>query len=46
MIGTENGGRSVASNLSGVFENLFYALLAYLGIVTILVVVLKPKHGK
>lgn len=37
---------AVASNLSGVFETLFYALLAYLGLVTILVVVLKPKHGK
>ena len=37
---------AVASNLSNVFETLFYALLAYLGIVTILVVVLKPKHGK
>ena len=37
---------AVASKLSDVFETLFYALLAYLGIVTILVVVLKPKHGK
>ncbi len=37
---------AVASSLSGVFESLFYALLAYLGIVTILVVVLKARHGK
>ena len=37
---------AVGFNLSGVFESLFYALLAYLGLVTILVVVLKPKHGK
>jgi len=37
---------AVASGVSGVFEDLFYALLAYLGMVTILVVVLKPKHGK
>jgi len=29
----------VASNLTGVFENLFCVLMAYIGIVTILVVV-------
>lgn len=37
---------AVASDVSGVFENLSIALLAYLGLITVLVVVLRPKNGK
>jgi hypothetical protein len=37
---------AVASDISGVFENLFVVLLIYLGLITVLVVVLRPKHGK
>jgi hypothetical protein len=37
---------AVASDISGVFENLFAALLGYLALITVLVVVLRPKDGK
>lgn len=37
---------AVASDISGVFENLFVVLLVYLGLITVLVVVLRPKNGK
>ena len=37
---------AVASDIGGVFENLFAALLVYLALITILVVVLRPKDGK
>ncbi len=37
---------AVASDISGVFENLFVALLVYLGLITILIVVLRSKNGK
>jgi hypothetical protein len=37
---------AVASDLSGIFENLFIALLVYLGLITVLVVVLRPKNAK
>lgn len=35
---------SVASDMSGVFDNLFGILIAYVAIVTVLVVVLRPKN--
>jgi len=35
---------AVAGDISNVFDNLFGVLLAYVAIVTILVVVLKPKN--
>ena len=35
---------AVAGDISGVLENLFGALLAYVAIVTVLVVVLRPKN--
>ena len=37
---------AVAGDLSGVFGNLFVVLLVYLGLITVLVAVLRPKHGK
>jgi hypothetical protein len=37
---------AVASDISGVFGNLFVVLLVYLGLMTVLVVVLKPKNAK
>jgi hypothetical protein len=37
---------AVASVISGVFDNLFVALLIYLGLITVLIVVLRPKSGK
>ena len=37
---------AVASDISGIFENLFVVLLVYLGLITVLVVALRPKHGK
>jgi len=37
---------AVAGDLSGVFSNLFVVLLVYLGLITVLVAVLKPKNGK
>jgi hypothetical protein len=37
---------AVASDMSGIFENLFVVLLVYLGLITVLVVVLKPKNAK
>ncbi|HEV2196339.1 MAG TPA: hypothetical protein VGR55_12220 [Candidatus Acidoferrum sp.] len=37
---------AVAGDISNVFENVFGVLLAYVAIVTILVVVLKPKNGQ
>ncbi len=37
---------AVASDISGVFDNLFTALLVYLGLITVLIVVLRPKNGK
>ena len=37
---------AVATDISGVFENTFLSLLVYLGLITILIVVLKPKNAK
>jgi len=37
---------AVAGDISGVFEDLFATLLVYVGFVTLLVVVLKPKNDK
>jgi len=37
---------AVAGDLSGVFNNLFVVLLVYLGLITVLVAVLKPKNGR
>jgi hypothetical protein len=37
---------AVASDMSGIFENLAVSLLVYLGMVTVLVAVLRPKNGK
>jgi hypothetical protein len=37
---------AVAGDLSGVFGNLFVVLLVYLGLITVLVAVLRPRHGK
>ncbi|MGH9712078.1 MAG: hypothetical protein ACRD5M_02110 [Candidatus Acidiferrales bacterium] len=37
---------AVASDISGVFENLFIALLVYLGLITVLVAVLRPNNEK
>lgn len=37
---------AVAGQLSGVFQNLFIVLLVYLGLITVLVAVLRPKNGK
>ncbi len=37
---------AAAGHLSEVFENLSINLLIYLGLITVLVVVLKPKNGK
>lgn len=37
---------AVAGDLSNVFGNLFVVLLVYLGLITVLVAVLKPKNGK
>jgi len=37
---------AVAADLSGVFDNIFATLLVYVGVVTLLVVVLKPKNDK
>ena len=37
---------AVASDISNVFENVFGVLLVYVAIVTILVVVLKPKNDQ
>lgn len=35
---------AVATDISGVFDNLILIILAYVAVVTILVVVLKPKN--
>jgi hypothetical protein len=35
---------AVAGDISGVFENLFTTLLVYVGLVTVFVVVLRPKN--
>lgn len=35
---------AVAGDVSGVFDNVFLILLAYVAIVTVLVVVLRPKN--
>ena len=35
---------AVAGDISNVFDNLFWILLAYVAIITVLVVVLKPKN--
>jgi hypothetical protein len=37
---------AVASDMSAVFQDLFVALLVYIGLITVLVVVLRPKNGK
>jgi hypothetical protein len=37
---------AVAGDISGVFENLFATLLVYVGVVTVLVVVLRPKNER
>jgi hypothetical protein len=37
---------AVASDLSGVFDNLFVALLIYLGLITVLILVLRSKNAK
>jgi len=37
---------AVASHLSDVLENVFTALLAFVVVVTVLVVVLRPKNGQ
>jgi len=37
---------AVGRDISGVFDNLFAMLLVYVGVVTILVVVLKPRNDK
>jgi hypothetical protein len=36
----------VGSHLADIFQSLFIVLLVYLGLITILVAVLKPKNGK
>ncbi len=37
---------AVASDLSSVFQDLFLTILVYVGFITVLVVVLRPKNGK
>lgn len=37
---------AVASGLSDVFQNFFVALLVYLGLVTVLIAVLRPKNER
>ncbi|MBZ5659525.1 MAG: hypothetical protein LAO08_03895 [Acidobacteriia bacterium] len=37
---------AVASDISAVFQDLFIALLVYVGLITVVVVVLRPKNGK
>lgn len=37
---------AVGRDVSGLFDNLFAMLLVLVGVVTLLVVVLKPKHDK
>ena len=36
----------IASELSGVFQNLFIVLLVYAGLITLLVAFMRPKNGK